>query len=137
MQVESTSIRFSPQAKVIAIAIIVGLAVLLLTHGVHILTPFIAAIITAYLFHPLVSLLQWRTGIGRAFWIIVLSVLAFSLRSWLGTWVWPRIVSQSQELSTQLPLIIDDVNRAHGGRERDAPASKISHAGAYASSSGS
>ncbi len=117
MQVGSTSIRFSPQAKVIAVAIIVGLAILLLTHVVHVLTPFIAAIITAYLFHPLVSVLQRRTGIGRAFWIIVLYVLAFSLLSWLWTWGWPRIVSQSQELSTQLPLIIEDINHALGGRE--------------------
>jgi predicted PurR-regulated permease PerM len=117
MQVGSTSIRFSPQAKVIAVAIIVGLAIFLLTHVVHVLTPFIAAIITAYLFHPLVSLLQRRTRGSRAFWIIVLYVLAFSLLSWLWTWVWPRIVSQSEELSTQLPLIVEDINRSFGGRE--------------------
>lgn len=118
MQVGSSSIRFSTQAKAIAVAIVVGLTILLLFRVVHVLTPFIAAIITAYLFNPLVSLLYRRTRIGRAFWIVVLYLLAFSLLYWVWTWVWPRIVGQYQELVSQVPFIVEQLNDALGGRER-------------------
>lgn len=117
MPAEPKPMRLSPQGKFITILIIVGLTILLLHSVTHILAPFIVAIITAYLFNPLVSLLQRRTGVNRAFWIIVLYVLAFSLLYGLWTWVWPRILRQYQELVTQLPLIVNNLTQAFGERD--------------------
>ncbi len=117
MDAEARPIRFSPQAKVVTVGLIVALAILLLHSVTHILPPFIAAIITAYLFNPLVSGLHRRTGVSRVIWIAVLYVLAFSLLYGLATWVWPRIAGQYRELATWVPTIITDITRAFEGRE--------------------
>lgn len=113
---EQVSIRFSLHGKVVAISLVIGLTILLLYQVSHVLAPFIAAIITAYLFHPLVSLLQRRSRLSRVVWIIVLYVLAFSLLYWLWTWVWPRILSQYDELVRQMPVIVNDLSRVFGER---------------------
>jgi predicted PurR-regulated permease PerM len=105
-QPESQPIRLSMQGKIITASIIVGLALLLVVSIGSVLTPFIAAIITAYIFNPLVTLLENRTRAGRAVWIAVLYVLAFSLLYWLGTWLWPRIALQTNDLITRLPDIV-------------------------------
>lgn len=98
MDAESRPIRFSYQAKWISSAIVVALAILLLMGVTHILPPFIGAIITAYLFNPLIGWLHRRTRVGRAIWIVVLYIVAgFALYS-LFTALWPRIVQQSRDL---------------------------------------
>lgn len=109
MQVEPRPIRFSLHGKLITLAILIGLVILLLGSIGHVLTPFIAAIITAYIFNPLISLLERRTHIGRAFWIVVLYVIIFSLLYGLATWVWPRVIQQYQDLVTRLPDILRTV----------------------------
>lgn len=109
MDAESRPIRFSYQAKWISSAIVVALAILLLMEVTHILPPFIGAIITAYLFNPLISWLHRRTRIGRAVWIVVLYIVAgFALYS-LFTALWPRIVQQSRDLAASAPVIIREL----------------------------
>lgn len=117
MHNEAQTIRFSPQAKAIAVALIIGLAILLLYSVEHVLAPFIAAIITAYLFNPLVSLLYRRTNIARVFWIVVLYVIAFSLLYALGNWGLPRLSHQYRELVSWVPSIINGLSEAFRGRE--------------------
>ncbi len=109
MQAEHTPIRLTTRGKLITIAIIIALCVLLLRAIGHVLVPFVASIITAYLFNPLIGWLQQRTHIRRSIWIIVLYLLAFSLLSGLGIWVWPRIVVQYEDLQSRLPLFIDSI----------------------------
>ncbi|MCG8353517.1 MAG: AI-2E family transporter, partial [Chloroflexales bacterium] len=111
MQEESQPVRFSIQAKLITVGLIVGLAILLIYLVQHILAPFIAAIITAYLFNPLISILQRQTNIGRGIWITILYILAFSLIYSVGTLVWPRITAQYQELASWIPTLITDITK--------------------------
>lgn len=106
MEVQSQTIRFSTQAKIITVALIVGLSILLIMSVGPVLTPFIAAIITAYIFNPLVTMLHRRTRLRRSFWIVILYILAFSLISGMGTWVWPRLVRQYDDLTSRIPSII-------------------------------
>lgn len=109
MDAESRPIRFSYQAKWISSAIVVALAILLLMGVTHILPPFIGAIITAYLFNPLIGWLHRRTRVGRAIWIVVLYIVAgFALYS-LFTALWPRIVQQSRDLAASAPAIIREL----------------------------
>jgi predicted PurR-regulated permease PerM len=117
MQIEQKPIRFSPSIKLIAAAIVVILAVVFLRAVVHILAPFIAAIITAYLFNPLISWLHRRTRIGRAYWIAVLYVLAFLLIYLLVTWIWPRIVQQTSDLAAAAPDLVARIRALFEGRE--------------------
>ncbi|WP_298402062.1 AI-2E family transporter [uncultured Chloroflexus sp.] len=109
MDTESRPIRFSYQAKWISSAIIVALAIVLVMGVSHILPPFIGAIITAYLFNPLVGWLHRRTRLGRALWIVVLYVVAGLALYSLFTALWPRIVQQSRDLAANAPIIIREL----------------------------
>ncbi|HET9223607.1 MAG TPA: AI-2E family transporter [Roseiflexaceae bacterium] len=88
MHVESKPIRLSSTAKFITVAIIIALTILLIRGVSTILAPFIAAVITAYLFNPLITFLNRRTGFSRAIWIGLLYVaiggLIYGLLSFLG-----------------------------------------------------
>lgn len=106
---EERPIRFSYQAKWISSALIVVLTIWLLFAVTHILPPFIGAIITAYLFNPLIGWLHRRTRIGRAIWIIVLYIVAFFVLYSLFTALWPRIVQQSRDLAANAPVIIREL----------------------------
>ncbi|NOK63426.1 MAG: AI-2E family transporter [Chloroflexi bacterium AL-W] len=111
MSVEPKSIRLSTTGKIITIAIIVGLAILLVRTLGHVMTPFVAAAITAYLFNPLISWLNRRTHITRALWIFVLYICIGGLVYWLVQSLGPLIVSQYNELLLQIPRITDDITR--------------------------
>jgi predicted PurR-regulated permease PerM len=118
MSQESQPIRFSAQYKLITAAIIIALTIMLFQQVVHVLTPFIAAIITAYLFNPLVTWLQQRSGLARALWIIVLYVIAFLLIYGLVTWIWPIIVQQTRDLARAAPQLVNDLRSTFEGREQ-------------------
>ncbi len=102
MNVESKPILLSSTAKFVTVAIIIALTILLLQAVGGILTPFIAAIITAYLFNPLITFLNRRTNISRAIWILVLyvavGVLIYGLVRFLG----PIIAFQYRDLRDRL-----------------------------------
>ncbi|GAB4425697.1 MAG: AI-2E family transporter [Chloroflexi bacterium OHK40] len=118
MPADQTPIRFSPQLKLIAVALVVALTIWLLVAVEHVLAPFVAAIITAYLFNPLVGWLQRRTGLGRALWIAVLYVLAFLILYALGTALWPRIAQQARDLAATAPAIAGSIQSFFRGREQ-------------------
>jgi predicted PurR-regulated permease PerM len=111
MSVEPKPIRLSPVGKFITVAIIVFLAILLITAVGPVMTPFIAAIITAYLFNPLIGWLHRRTGIGRALWIAVLYVLIGALAYALIRSLGPMLGFQYKELVAQIPRMRDQVER--------------------------
>lgn len=118
MSQESRPIRFSAQYKLITAALIVAITLLFVQHISHVLTPFIAAIITAYLFNPLVSWLERRAGLGRAIWIVVIYVLAFLLIYSLVTGIWPLIMQQSRDLARAAPQLINQIRTFFEGREQ-------------------
>lgn len=118
MSIEPKPIRFSPQYKLIAVAIVVVLGILLLGAVEHVLAPFIAAIITAYLFNPLVTWLERQAKMGRALWIAVLYVIAFLLLYGLVTWIWPRLVEQTRGLAAAAPDLVSQIQTFFAGREQ-------------------
>jgi predicted PurR-regulated permease PerM len=112
MSVEAKPIRLSPVAKFITVAIIVALTIWLANSVSAIMTPFIAATITTYLFNPLITFLNRRTRVSRALWILVLyvaiGVLIYGLVRFLG----PLVAHQYRDLRDRLiPSIINDLNR--------------------------
>jgi predicted PurR-regulated permease PerM len=109
MENDARPIRFSYQAKWITSAIVVGLLIVFLHEITHILPPFIGAIITAYLFNPLIGWLHRRTGISRAIWIVILYIVAGSVLYGLFTALWPRVVQQSRDLAASAPMIIREL----------------------------
>ena len=109
MSVEPKPIRLSSTGKFITVAIIVTLAILLFSAVGSILTPFVAAVITAYLFNPLIGWLHRRTGMGRGAWIgvlyVLIGVLTYALIRWLG----PMVGFQYRELVALIPAMRDQV----------------------------
>jgi predicted PurR-regulated permease PerM len=109
MDVEVKPIRLSPVAKFITIGIIVALTIMLLRAMGHAIAPFMAAVITAYLFNPVITWLHHRTRVGRAGWIIVLYVLIGTLIYGLVRFLGPILVGQYNDLVAQLPAIRDTI----------------------------
>src|SRR5262245_59508246 len=109
MSVEPKPIRLSPAGKFITIAIIVSLAILIIVSVGSILTPFVAAVVTAYLFNPLIGWLHRRTGIGRGFWIGVLYVLIGTLAYALFRSLGPMVASQYRGLVGQIPAMRKEI----------------------------
>src|SRR5437667_7266193 len=103
MHVEAKPIRLSTTGKLITVAVIVALAIWLMHTLGYVMTPFIAAAITAYLFNPLISSLHRRTRITRAVWILVLYVLLGVVVYWLVRSLGPIITEQATDLRHQIP----------------------------------
>ncbi len=109
MESSDRPIRFSYQARWIVSGLVIVLTIWFLFAVTHILPPFIAAIITAYLFNPLIGWLHRRTRVGRAVWIVILYIVAFIVLYSLFTALWPRIVQQSRDLAANAPIIIREL----------------------------
>ena len=78
--VRRRGLKFSPAAKSIILVITALLAFMVLRYSGQIIHPFIWALITAYLFAPLIYFLESRTRIPRAFWIIsVYIIIGFAI----------------------------------------------------------
>lgn len=100
---QTTRIVFPPWAKVATVAIIIALTILLLRTVGGLLSPFIWAIITAYLFNPLVSALANRTRISRVWWVVLLYIVAGFLLYLGVNWLVPRLAKQYSDLLSALP----------------------------------
>lgn len=105
MSVEPKPIRLSSTAKFIAVVIVVSLSIWLILLAQSIMAPFVGAIITAYLFNPLIGWLHRRTHIRRAVWILVLYVLVGLLIYALVQTLGPLLVNQYNDMMAQLPTM--------------------------------
>ncbi|MFO7167937.1 MAG: AI-2E family transporter [Chloroflexota bacterium] len=111
MSVEARPIRLSPTGKLITVAIIVTLAILLIRGLGSVLSPFIAAAITAYLFNPLITWLHRRTRVGRGIWIAVLYVVVGFLLYSAAVRLVPVVIGQYNDLLAQLPATINSLQQ--------------------------
>jgi predicted PurR-regulated permease PerM len=75
------------------------------------MAPFVGAVITAYLFNPLIGWLHRRTGIGRAVWIGILYISVGALVYALVRTVGPILAMQYRDLVAQIPTMRDEVER--------------------------
>jgi len=106
---QQSRIRFPLWAKVTTVAVIIALTILLLRAVGGLLTPFIWAVITAYLLNPLVRVLNARTRLGRGWWVILI-YLAAGLVIYLGfNWLAPRLANQYADLVRSLPAFAEAI----------------------------
>lgn len=103
MSIKARPIRFSPTGKLITIAIIAACFFWVIRGLGAVLIPFIGAMITAYLFNPMITWLHRRTRIGRTYWIGVLYVTVGAL--FYITWrtLGPVIEREYNALLAQIP----------------------------------
>lgn len=110
MSIEARPIRLSPMAKFVVVAIVVALMIILIQTIGQVMTPFVAAAITAYLFNPLIRWLSSRTRVSRVVWIMVLYILVGTIVSSLVRSVGPIIGFQYHDLQNQIPAIINSIS---------------------------
>jgi predicted PurR-regulated permease PerM len=95
---KKSGIKFSPTAKAVTIAIMVVFVLLILRYAVQIIHPFIWAILTAYLFAPLIFSLERRTKIHRVVWILLAYLLIGIILIWAVKYAFPIINNEVSEL---------------------------------------
>lgn len=100
-------IRFSSRAKLITVLAIVVAALYLLSRVSHILLPFIWAIIVAYIFNPLVTLLQQRTRTRRFWWVLLLYIISVGLVFLAVSYLVPLVAEQYNGLARAIPAWLD------------------------------
>lgn len=105
-------IYLSSRAKATILWIAVGITLIFLWEVRDILTPFIWALITAYVLNPLALFLAQRTGMPRRLWAVLLYLLVFGLVIWgVGTLA-PLLSQQLAELAKELPHHIKEAGKA-------------------------
>ena len=80
--------RLSPRGKVVVLWLTAGLGVLLLSRVPHILSPFLWALVTAYVLQPLISAFQRVLRLPRALVAFVLYVGLMTLVVFAATSRW-------------------------------------------------
>jgi predicted PurR-regulated permease PerM len=104
-------VTLSPRARATVIWVGVALILAVLVLAWHSLAPFIWAVITAYLFHPIIAFLQRKTRLPKqvvalAFYIL----LGYVVVSLIATVV-PLLISQLEQVQRQLiPDVLSDVD---------------------------
>jgi predicted PurR-regulated permease PerM len=94
--------KFSPAAKSIVLIAIALLVFVVLRYSGLIIHPFIWAIMTAYLFAPLIYFLETRTRIPRTFWIILVYIIIGFAIYWALSYVIPIANNEiSQMIGTE------------------------------------
>jgi predicted PurR-regulated permease PerM len=100
-------VTFSPRARAIVVWIGFIAGALLLLEAAHALKPFAWAIITAYIFHPLVSFIHRKTRLPKHLitaWLYVMLglVITILLINFL-----PPLVDQVKQLQDEIPNAVD------------------------------
>ena len=104
-----TAIHFSRRAKVLliwgGIAVALGLAWLLSS----IITPFIWALLTAFILNTLVTWLTRRLGGPRRLWVVVVYFGLVALVAWGLVSVVPVLVAQIRQILAEIPNYTDQI----------------------------
>jgi predicted PurR-regulated permease PerM len=111
-------IRLSPRAKVIVFWVLVVLALLFFWRVRDVALPFVWALVTAYLFLPVVRFLAQRTHAPRWIWITVLYLVGGAVVYVLVTVLIPVVGRQYEEFLKAAPGIISDVQAYIAEHER-------------------
>lgn len=100
---ETRLLRFPLWAKIATGAVVVTLFVLLLRGMGSLLSPFLWALVAAYLLSPAVRWLSTRTNTRRFWWVLLVYIIAgFLVYTGLNVLV-PRLANQINDLQTAAP----------------------------------
>jgi predicted PurR-regulated permease PerM len=91
-------VKLSPAARYITLIIIAAFIIFVLRYSSQIIHPFIWAVITAYLFAPLIYLLEKRTRVPRILWIIIVYALIGLIIYWCVSFALPILRNEVQEI---------------------------------------
>ena len=105
-----TAIYFNPRTKLFIIWALIGLAVVFLYAVRAMLTPFIAALITAYLLNPIVGWAARRTRLPRRLWAGVIYFALLGGLFWGLSQLVPSLATQVEDLGQALPGYLQQID---------------------------
>jgi predicted PurR-regulated permease PerM len=115
-------VTLSPRARATVAWIGVVLAVVIFVLAWHALAPFLWAVITAYLFHPIVALIQRKTRLPKQIVTLWFYLLLGLLLTIFFINVIPHLVEQLEQVQQQLiPGVLADVDLWLQERQRVDP----------------
>lgn len=120
-------VTLSPRARTTVAWLLAVVAILVLFRAAHALAPFIWAVITAYILHPFVVMIQRRTRLPRALITVWVYLVIALLVTFLTMTLAPQLGAQIDEIRRQtIPNMVDDVEGwfLHQ-RESDGPFSSV------------
>jgi predicted PurR-regulated permease PerM len=91
-------LKFSPTAKTLSFILIIIFALFVLRYSSQIIHPFIWAVITSYLFAPLIYFLESRTRVRRVVWILLVYAIVGIIVYWAASYAFPKINMEVSEL---------------------------------------
>ncbi|MDQ6692940.1 MAG: AI-2E family transporter [Chloroflexota bacterium] len=110
-------IYISPRARITILWMLATIVLLFLWEVRDILTPFIWAIVTAYVLNPVVMFLAKRTNVPRRVWAVALYVALLGLLAWTVTSLTPIVGQQIRELGREMPGHFREAGKLLGQRE--------------------
>jgi predicted PurR-regulated permease PerM len=110
-------IYLSSRARSAILWIVVGLTLLFLWQVRSILTPFLWAVVTAYVLNPVAVFLARRTGLSRRVWAVVFYLGLLGLLAWGLSSLVPLISQQLNDLSRELPRHFREAGKLIGQSE--------------------
>src|SRR5215208_7679583 len=112
-------IFLSPRAKATVLWIAAALILLFFWQVRAILTPFLWAIVTAYVLNPVVVFLARRTRMPRRVWSIVFYLVLLGLLLWGLTTLVPLLSQQLSDFAKELPRNFREAGKLLGQSEID------------------
>jgi len=97
----------SSRAKLVTFWILTGLTVLGLAHFFKILTPFLWAAITAYVFQPLINVFSRRLHLPRPLVAVVIYLAIVACIVMGALTAWPVLRQQATELVNEVPGVVE------------------------------
>src|SRR4051812_36940848 len=104
-------IHLSPRARATVLWITVAITLVFLWQVRSVLTPFIWAIIIAYVLNPVVLFLARRTGLSRRLWAVVFYLVLLGLIIFALSTLVPQLSQQITEFSKEIPSHLREASR--------------------------
>ena len=112
-------VTLSPRARTVVAWVAVFIGGFILLEAAHALAPFAWAIITAYIFHPLVALIHRKTRLPKHLittWLYLMLGLVLVIAFINLT---PQLVEQAQDLQAEIPSAVDDIEAWFDDQENE------------------
>lgn len=107
---QAQALRFPLWAKIATVAIVIFLFIVLLRAMGSLLSPFLWAMVTAYLLSPLVRTLHVRTRTKRFWWVLLIYIVAgFLVYAAINSLV-PRLFQQITDIQAAVPVFARDAS---------------------------
>lgn len=115
-QLRMAEITLSSRAKTIVLLILGAMIAIVLWKAGGVVIPFVWALVTAYLFNPLITFASERTRTTRLVWVFFLYIVLGLIGAWALLELVPIVTFQVRQLARELPQIMSSAEQYFGAQ---------------------